>query len=156
MQRLENHIQNSYIKAIITYTGDKCCTIGPRFSIQNQNWYLKALPREQLADFLNDATGIDGGQRLIDEDVEQRLFNEFADVISLKNGRYVYNGPKFVGPSGYFPASYKEYKSESGKEADLLNFVKSKPSKESTKKVGPFLSAETYTILQHEVGVTSN
>jgi hypothetical protein len=146
-------MKDSYIRAIITYTGDKCGTLGPRFTIQDKDWNDKDLSREQLADFLNDATGLEGGPRLIDENVERGLLSDFSDDISFKDGRYVYNGPQYSGPSNHFSTNYKEAKIEAEKEVSLLSFANSKVSKGV---VGHFASAESYAVLQHEVGITNS
>lgn len=39
---------------------------------------------KQLADFLNDASGIDPGRRIIDMDIEKGLLSDFSDVLSIK------------------------------------------------------------------------
>lgn len=152
MRRLANNIKNSNIRAVFSLTGDNCGTLGPRFMIQDQDWNHKDLPLEQLADFLNDASGIDSGQRIIDENVEKGLFSDFSDVLSVENGRYIYTGPMYAGPSGFFSASYNESREEVEKETALLNFANSKTSREA---VGDFATSESYAVLQHEVGITN-
>jgi hypothetical protein len=148
MRRLENQVKDSYIRDILTCNSDKCGTIGPRFTIQDRGWNLKEMPREQLPDFLNDASGIDSGRRLIDESVEKGLFSDFSDVLSFEDGRYVYKGARYIEPSELFSASYKEAESELA----LLDFANSKGS-EGT--LGCFLSTESYAVLPHEAGITS-
>lgn len=150
--RLENHLEVSPIKAILSFTGDKCGTIGPHFIIQYKDWNQKQMARDQLADFLNDASGIDSGLRLIDESVEKGLFSDFSDVLSFESGRYVYKGPSFSGPSGFFSSSYKKAMEEVNNENELLNFANSKADAGT---YGRFLSAESYALVQGEFGITS-
>ncbi|MCW8408863.1 hypothetical protein OQJ13_07745 [Legionella sp. PATHC035] len=122
--------------------------------IQDKNCNYKELPVAQLADFLNDATGINGGKPLIDKQVENELVSHFSNVISFKNGQYVYNGPEYDRPSGFFSANYQESKLEFEKEIRLLALVNSANSKRPTR--GNFSSTEGYAVLQHEVGITDN
>ncbi|WP_392538620.1 hypothetical protein [Legionella sp. 227] len=154
MHRLENHIESSYIRAIISYPVGQCGTVGPRFVIQDTNWNHKELPVAQLAEFLNDATGINGGKQLIDKHVENELVSHFSNVISFKNGQYVYSGPEYDRPSGFFSANYQESKLEFEKEIRLLALVNSANSKRPTR--GNFSSTEGYAVLQHEIGITNN
>ncbi|KTC81130.1 Uncharacterised protein [Legionella cherrii] len=154
MHRLENHIESSYIRAIISYPDGQCGTVGPRFVIQDKNWNHKELPVAQLADFLNDATGINGGKQLIDKNVENELVSHFSNVISFTNGQYVYNGPECNGPSGFFSANYQESKVGFEKEISLIALANSANSRRLSK--GNFSSTEGYAVLQHEIGITNN
>lgn len=90
LARYENNLPDSPIRAIITYTGDDCGKLGPRFSLQNYWGILYDKPRNQLASFLNDATGRIDGKRTISLEVEKSLYSDFAEVLNIENGVYEY------------------------------------------------------------------
>ena len=67
--RHENNCADSSILAILTYTGDDCGILGPRFQVHRGVKDLSSsfyeFSRDQLAIFLNDATGKTGNKASI-------------------------------------------------------------------------------------------
>lgn len=97
MKRHENNIQ-SPIRAVMTYTGDNCGTLGPRFAVQAQNYLMEEIAQDQLAKFLNKATGRDGSEREISEELEKAIVNDFNSVLSEEKDIYIYKGCKSIDP----------------------------------------------------------
>ena len=94
-KRHENKLQ-SYIKAVLTYTGDDCGSMGPRFSYQLQNYTLIDQPLTSLASFLNSNTGKDGKEeRKISEEVESGICEDFKEFLEFDEKRQKY---KYIGP----------------------------------------------------------
>jgi hypothetical protein len=100
IERYENNIPLSPIKAVITLTGRNCGTLGQRFHVMYENDSFDTdQPKYKLAEFLNNSTGkVIGGGRLISEAVEASLFKDFKDVLEIDRGIYVYTGPEAPHP----------------------------------------------------------
>jgi hypothetical protein len=113
---------------------------------------MREMPRDQLADFLNDATGVEGGGRKISEDLEKAVFADFADVLEKSGNTYSYTGAKFVDKYGMFAGSYDQSQKEYGEQESLIsgvNFIGVQ------QRSGTFTAGEAQGVLQHEVALTS-
>lgn len=90
--RHANSISHSPIKAVITYSGEGCGTLGPRFSLHMQDDSLNERPIREIASFLNDALGKNGKKPTISEEMATAIAHDFSDFLLLKNDCYIYTG----------------------------------------------------------------
>ena len=131
----------------------------PDFMIEGDGWHMPPFLSDQIADFLNDATGIDGGGREISEELEAALCADFSDVLQkAQGGRYLYTGAIIVGreklirPHNMWAGPYKELKQKYYERESLISDTHSIGIQQ---KRGDFTSDEAQSIGQHEVGLTN-
>ena len=138
------------IIAIIAYTGNDVGSLGPRFGIQRPDFAETLMKLDQLADFLNDTTGKTANSiRTISMDLEQALVQDFSDVITTNDGKYLYTDPRIVDKeSNYTTASYAVFAARE----DALQRANNKGQNHI---VGNFTSAEALAVMQREVSITN-
>lgn len=123
VKRHSNSMKNSNIRAVLTCTGINACgTLGSRFTIQQQDYSMDEHPCDKIADFLNSATGKANSKRIISEEVELALFNDFSDQLKIQDGKYLYTGSEYYDHLNYYDDNYAEF-SQTGykKTLELVN-----------------------------------
>jgi len=129
-----------------------CAVPGDHILQYNIAMSMHEMPRTALAKFLNDATGIDGGDRIISEEVESGIRHDFSDVLAFDEGRYTYTGPKVFDKAGFFAGgSYDEGKKLHLKQERLIREAN---SREQAAREGAFTTEESFSVLQHEITIT--
>lgn len=103
--RYDNELgPESGIRGVLTYFGEGIGEIlGPRIMIEDRDWNYVEIHQSKIADFLNDATGRNGKKRMITVQVEEGIFKDFKDVLSVdRDGKYKFTGESFVNKFGHF------------------------------------------------------
>lgn len=154
--RHENSTPSSLIRAVITYFGDDCGLIGPRFALQGQNYEMHEMPEDQLADFLNDATGRNGSEKTISDSVEAAIVKDFSNVLRLTGdgSKYEYIGPRCTNAYEYFSGS--SYNASCRQYSEQEDLLQSANRNEQAHQVGSFSKNEAQAVLQHEVAITNS
>lgn len=146
--RYKNSQKDSSINAILTCI-DNCGAIGARFSIQYNDYSMKDFPKNQVAEFLNDAVGNKGSARIISKELEENIAKDFADSLEVLDGQYYYIGSKFIDRYNYYSSSYEESKEEHS----LLAEINSLPQIEGK---GLFSDETAEAVLQHTAAITGS
>lgn len=149
-RKYQNSQPNSYIGYCCTYTGEGIGLVGSSFVIYDENIQKRLeFPQDQIADFLNDAIGKDGSARTISEEIKNAVKEDFADVLKIENGKYVYTGRASGNKYGAFSGlTYKET-------MEKYNQIKEANLKTQPEKRGEFTKEEVRAVLQNEVAITN-
>jgi hypothetical protein len=67
---------------------------GPRFAVQAQDYSMEEIAQDQLAEFLNEATGRNGSEREISEKLEKDIVSDFFSFLSEEKD--IYKGCKSI------------------------------------------------------------
>ncbi|MGC1853947.1 MAG: hypothetical protein WA659_01015 [Candidatus Aquirickettsiella sp.] len=117
-------------------------------------YFLREMPCEQLADFLNETTNRDNNQLFnISEAVEKGILDDFSDLLKFEDNKYIYIGPKIADRNNFFPKSYHESIRAYTEQEDLLKGVN---KKNQATVFGLFSLEESQAVLQHEVAITNS
>lgn len=154
MTRYENKCADSSILAIVTYTGN-CSYLGPWFhvhtGVKNLSSSLYEFSRDQLAIFLNDATGKTGKKPSISIELAEAVFESFKDVLAKNDdGVFSYTGPRSVKQLGSvkdFFESYEMGSKEMSEDEEPLSLMQPSTSK---------IPSNAKAVIQHQIGFTDD
>lgn len=113
---------------------------------------MREMPRDQLADFLNDATGLGGGRKISPE-LEQAIVADFSNDITKTDGAYRYVGQPFVDKYNQFSSSYAASQEQYARVETTINSANQVGIK---KTAGQFASQEAQGVLQHDIAITNS
>lgn len=131
--RYSNSQPGSNITAVTTYVGEGFGVLGPRFDVVMFTGDIRQMPLKHLANFLNDVTGNDQSIRRINRDLEEKIYDDFKDVLKLNDDVYTYTGLQTTEQYSEWTEKYKKFSSPLSLNQVMLNKQYLKPVQENSK-----------------------